>query len=163
MSLLPRAYIVHQLRGRLRLKIPEKRQEHGYFAELQKRLMELSGISEACGNATTGSLVLVHPTLRFDELLPQLAELGLFEIQDAPESPQSAIKPLLSGMSLLDETIAEISSGSVNLRDLALIGVLGLAAYQLYRGNILGPALPLLISAVDMARKIPRQGEDSEI
>ena len=153
--MLPEAYIVHQLAGRVRLRIKEKRQDPDYFAEACSRIDTLDGVTGVSANPNTGSLLLSHPDLPFAELAAQLKGLGLFEIVVAPATPhRSALQPVLSSFTMINEELAVGSSGSIDLRTLAVISLLGIALYQLYRGNVIGPAIPMLISAWDLARQL---------
>lgn len=162
--MLPRAYIVHQVRGRLRLRIREKRQEPEYFQEICPQLELLAGITEVSFNDITGSLLLRHPGLPFAELSPRLSKLALFEIVEGPEPKNTALNPVFSGFSWIDQVVSEGSTGKVDLRSLAFLGLIGLSAQQIYRGNIIGPAIPMLLSALDLAQQIyqPKTETDEE-
>ena len=83
--MLPRAYIVHQVRGRLRLRIREKRQDVEYFQRVCARLETLDGVTEVNFNSNTSSLLILHPELPFEELEPALVSLDLFQLMSAPE------------------------------------------------------------------------------
>jgi len=157
----PQAHIIHQLRGRLRLKILEKGQETDYFATLQSQLEDLPGVSEVRVNLITASVIILHPEQSFIELRMQLDKLGLFEIIDTPQVEASALKPLFAGAGWVDQALSAGSSGSIDLRTLAVTGLIGLAAYQIYRGHTLGPAVPMLVSAFSLARQIPRSTPDT--
>lgn len=160
--MLPKAHIIHQLRGRLRLRIKDKRQEPDYFAELCRRIEALDGVTEVSANPNTGSLLLLHPEQSFTDLEPQLQALELFEIVDAPASEQSVLMPVFSGIARIDEGLAAGTSGNFDLRTLAVIGLLGVAVQQIYRGNIVGPAIPMLMSALELARQIAGPATDIE-
>ena len=160
--MLPQAHIVHQLRGRVRLRITEKRQEPEYFADVCSRIEALDGVTEVSANPTTGSLLLLHPDLSFADLEAQLQTLGLFEIVAASAPRQSALMPVFGGIASIDEGLAAGTSGSFDLRTLAVIGLVGVAVHQLYRGNIVGPAIPMLLSALDLARQIVLPTADAE-
>lgn len=161
-EMLPQAHIIHRLRGRLRLKITEKRQDPDYFTSLCSRIDALGGIDEVSANPTTGSVLLLHPELPYEQLEPQLAALALFEIVDSPAPEQSALMPVFDGLARLDEGLAGGTSGHFDLRTLAVIGLVGAAVHQLYRGNILGPAVPMLVSALDLARQIAVSTTDEQ-
>lgn len=160
--MLPRAHIVHQLRGRLRLRIREKRQEPEYFEELLNRLQSVKGVSEVRVNDTTGSLLLLHPELPYAELEAQLKELELFEIVATSEAKGSALNPVFAGFSWFDQAISEGSTEHFDLRSLAFIGLVGLAAHQMYRGNIMVPAIPLLMSAWSLADQIRQPSSETD-
>ena len=152
--MLPRAYIVHQARGRLRLRIREKRQDPEYFLAVCAKLESLSGVADISFNENTGSLLILHPELPYTELAPQLHELALFELVDGPEPKSPVLTPVFEGFTWMDHALAEGSTGKIDLRSVAFIALLGLAAQQIYRGNILGPAVPMLLSALDLAKQI---------
>lgn len=160
--MLPRAYIIHQARGRLRLRIREKRQDLDYFQAVCAQLESLAGVTETRFNGTTGSLLLLHPELLYVELEPQLKELALFELVDGPEPKSPALNPVFAGFSWIDQAISEGSAGNVDLRSLAFIGLIGVAAQQLYRGNIAGPAIPMLLSALSLAQQINQSTTDAD-
>jgi hypothetical protein len=107
-------------------------------------------------------LLLLHPEQPFAELETQLKALELFEIVEAPASRESALMPVFSGIATVDEGLAEGTSGHFDLRTLAVIGLLGVAFHQLYRGNIVGPAIPMLMSAMELARQIAIPAADTE-
>jgi hypothetical protein len=152
--MLPKAYIVHQLRSRVRFRIREKRQDTEYFEAVTQRIESLQGVEEIKANPNTGSLLLLHPDQPFDELVGELAELELFEIIDAPGPKQSALMPVFGGISEIDRGMAEETAGNFDLRTLAIIGLVGVSVYQIYRGHVMAPAIPMLLSALDLAQQI---------
>ncbi len=160
--MLPRAYIIHQLRGRLRLRITEKRQDPDYIQEVCGKLESLPGVAEVSFNETTGSLLLLHPELGFAELEPQLLELALFELVNGPEPKSPLLNPVWQGFSWFDQAISSGSAGNIDLRSLAFLGLLGLSAQQIYRGNIVGPAIPMLLGALNMAQQINQPTVDTD-
>ena len=160
--MLPQAQINHRLRGRLRLKIREKRQDADYFTTLCSRIEALDGVMEVSANPITGSVLLLHPELPYAQLEPRLAALDLFEIVAAPAPKQSALMPVFDGVASLDQGLAGGTSGNFDLRTLAVIGLVGAAVHQLYRGNIFGPAVPMLVSALDLARQIAVSAMDEQ-
>jgi hypothetical protein len=160
--MLPQAHIVHQLRGRVRLRIKEKRQDPAYFDTLCSHIEALEGVSEVSANPNTGSLLILHPDLPFAQIEDQLTALRQFELISAPEPQQTALMPVFKGVGWLDEGLAEGTSGSFDLPTLGVIGLLGVAAYQLYRGNIIGPAIPMLMAALDLARQIPTPSDKGQ-
>jgi len=158
--MLPQAYIVHQVRGRLRLRIREKRQDPDYFQAVCVRLEALPGVIGVSCNNTTGSLLLLHPELPYAELAPQLQGLDLFELVDGPEPKTPALAPVFEGFSRINDAVAEGSTGKIDLRSLAFIGLMGLSAQQIYRGNIVGPAVPMLLGALTLAQQITQSTTD---
>lgn len=148
-----RAYIVHQTRGRLRLRIKSKRQDQAYFDELCSRLEALDGIETVRANSNTGSIILRHPESDFSEVENELRRLALFDLAEGPEPETPALRPLVSGIFGLDQILKEESAGVLNLRTLTVVAVALLAIRQIRRGALLGPALPMLWSALELALK----------
>ena len=93
-----------------------------------------------------------HPELAYENLEAQLGQLGLFELSESPEPQKPALKPLLEGGSWINQAVIEGTLGTIDLRTIAVIGLVGLAIQQALRGNIVGPALPLILSALDLAQ-----------
>jgi len=159
---LPQAHIVHQLRGRVRLRIKDRREDPDYFMDLCRRLEALEGVEAVNANPTTGSVLLLHPGCAYERLQPQLVALELFEFVEVPPPARSALSPVFEGVARIDEGLAAGTSGNYDLRTLAVLGLLGVAVHQLYRGNIVGPAIPMLITALDLARQIAPPPVDRE-
>ncbi len=44
---------------------------------------------------------------------------------------------------------------------LAVIGLVGIAVHQIYRGNIVGPAIPILLSALNLTQQISNPVSDT--
>jgi hypothetical protein len=145
------AYIVHQISGRVRLRIKTRRQDQAYFDELRGRLESLDCIETVRVNSNTGSIILRHPARPYAEVEAAMRQLGLFEIATQAEPPTPALAPLLSGISRIDQLIDEESAGVVNLRTFAVVAVILLAVRQIRRGELLGPALPMLWNALELA------------
>ncbi len=60
--MLPTAHIVHRLRGRLRLKVPERCRDVDWFAEAASRLEQVPGVKQVAVRAVSGSLLIRHQT-----------------------------------------------------------------------------------------------------
>ena len=147
----PRAYVAHRIRGRLRLRIPERKNDEAYLEEVRWLLVSLPGDIDACVRAETASVVLCHPSAPYESLRPRLLNNDLFELVEAPPPPRYALSPLISGVSRLDRLVAAATSGSVDLRAVLFIAAVGLAIRQLTRGELLGPGVPLLWIALELA------------
>ena len=160
--MLPRAYVVHQIRTRFRLRIPDKTRDRKYFDQLEKQLQAIPGITRLEVNTLSGSLLLHHPERPFNEIKSELDRLGLFEMTggDVPlEAPMDAVMTRLSNV---DSVINEASSGGLDLATLAFVGSIGLTLQQIARGNLVGPAIPMFASTLDMAYRFSKRASDSK-
>ena len=140
------AHIVHHVPGRVRLRIPRRRDHHEFFADIERRLSQCPNITSVRANATTGSL-LVRYEGELATILGQAAAVGLQELLDFDESlpPVKAIEDALSERLLrVDAQILETTGGTVGGRSAVLVTLLVAALVQLWRGQAFGPALPLI-------------------
>ena len=78
--MLPDAHIVHQIKNRTRLRIPDKRGDSGYFVQAGDRLASVEGVSGYNTNTVTGCIVLHHPESDWPELYERIEELDLFDM-----------------------------------------------------------------------------------
>ena len=145
------AYIVHQISSRVRLRIRSKRQDQAYFDELCRKLQALDCIEDVRVNCNTGSIILRHPETSYAEVETELQQLRLFELAEGPEPETPALRPLVSGISKIDQLIREESAGIANIRTIVVVAAVLLAIRQFRRGELLGPALPLLWNALELA------------
>ena len=159
--MMPNAHIVHQARGRIRLQVREKCKDPDYFEAISKQLEGLPGIDEVRTNPTTGSIILLHSLENNTELLERLPQLALFEITACHKQDASAFTPLRSGLNGIEQLLRNGTAGSVDLKTVAFIGVMGLTLHQIMRGQVLGPALPMLWNAFSLINRINSSPADS--
>jgi len=150
--MVPTAYVLHRVRGRVRFRIRERRRDTGYFESLRSRLGALPGF-DVHTNPARGTVLVVHPDMPYEELSKRLDELRLFHVADGPEPHPPALSFLFAGFEQIDKQLLSGSDGSVDLRTLVFIAALALAIRQMSRGDIISPALPLLWSAMEMASR----------
>lgn len=161
--MLPKAYIVHQLRHRLRLRVPEMRSESEFFVQARQQIAGLEDVDAVEVSDLTGSITIFHSDQNYEKLQPRLRAINLFELTSAPQPVTPARELLTSGVSRIDRLISQSSSGGVDLSTLAFTALLGTALHQFVRGNYTGPAVPLLLSGINLLRQPsdPRQDPDT--
>jgi hypothetical protein len=147
----PAAHVVHLLRGRLRLRVPERRGDAAYFAAVLEQLAQVAGVEQVQANPVTGSVLVLHDELAYADLSARLDETGLFTLTQAPEPHAPGLAPVTSGFALVDRLLTEHSGGSADLRTLLFIVLLTLAIGQMLRGQVMAPAISLLWYALDLA------------
>lgn len=148
--MLPKAYIVHQIRSRLRLRIPEKCQDADYFTSLENELSSLTFFSEVEVSPVSGSVLLLHPFHASDVVKKELERLRFFELIDEKPPSESPMQAVTARMSRTDSLISEISSGGLDLRTLAFVIAMLLTLQQAARGNFAGPAIPMFLTALSL-------------
>jgi hypothetical protein len=128
LSALPVAYVAHAGAGRTRLRVPARQGDAGFFSACAARLAELEGVHAVRPRALTAGLLVEHEG-GFEAIAEQASAAGLFRLGE----------PELEGDAQPALPIAA--------------GVLGaLAVLQVFRRQLLPPAITLLWYAAALAR-----------
>ncbi|MEA3274230.1 MAG: hypothetical protein U9Q81_02825 [Pseudomonadota bacterium] len=145
----PQARIVHQTRERLRLRIPEKRKDLPFFLDLYDELRRIPGVTEVVANPMTGSLLLRFPDGYGSAVTSVLAKSPRLCLGGTGAHGKQAPSPTAHSFGGIDRVFAE--AGRVtDLRTVLFLLVLGLTVRQVLRGQILAPALTMLIYGVNL-------------
>lgn len=144
------AFVVHELFGRLRLRIPEKRKDAAYFAGLAERLSECPGVTRVESNALTGSVLLLHAEETSATDVARYAEqTALFSVKRLSATPTRTLgQEAAKGLDAFGRGLASASGGTVDLQSVFFLMLLGLAAFQAKRGLVLPPAVSLFWEAI---------------
>lgn len=153
---LPKAFIKHQLAGRVRLKIPQKRGDEAYFEQVAEIFAECEAITQLQLNPPSASLLIQHGAAPFTEIVEFASNAGLFVLVDqgeteVPVTDHLSVAGLSSlGVAQLDETLGQLTAGRVDLRSVFFLGFVGLAAHQAAKGHIMSPASTFLWRAIEL-------------
>jgi len=155
----PSAYIKHQLPGRVRLKIPQKRGDFRYFDRIAELFTDCPGITQLQLNPPAASILICHVTETDFLNIAEFAQTnGLFTITEQPEEtysmPYLPIPKFTSkGLNRVDESLMDFSQGLLDGRSLLILALIGLAVRQMTKGNIMGPATTLLWYAFSLLKE----------
>jgi hypothetical protein len=150
-------YIVHQTGGRTRLKPCAPLGEREVLMELADRLNSLDEALGVIPRPATGSLIIEHPMQNWQRVLPQLQALGL-RLGEAPQPQRShLLSPVLQMMTEVDAAIRNSTEGQVDSRTLMFLIYFLLGVTQLFRGQVLGPAVGLFWFALETLGKIEQE------
>jgi hypothetical protein len=147
------AYVSHNVPGRLRLKIPEKKGEAAFFAKVANAVMEMPNMTSIQVNHVTASILCLHDDVSVQKISDYANEHRLFTIDTGGHEPVPVWQQASSGVATLDQTLKHISSGRIDLRSTLFVGVTALAIRQAYQGQILGPAATLLWYAMQLLKE----------
>lgn len=147
--MLPAAHIVHRLRRRLRLKVPDKRGDADWLAGTASRLERVSGVKRVEIRVVSGSLLIHHRTDA--GLEERLAAVGLFRITDDHVASPPVLDPIIDGMSRSHRKLERRTGGRANLPTVLVVLLVLTAFVQTLRGQILPPAVSLLWYAATLA------------
>jgi hypothetical protein len=140
------AFIAHETRGRLRLKIPEKRGDTAYFARLAEQLAQCPGITRVEGKTRTGSILIFHaPGTGAKDIAAYARQSELFFLIQPSAAPQQTLLEYASaGARTIDRGLSRASRGFIDLPSALLIALLVMAVRQTAQGQIMIPAASLL-------------------
>jgi hypothetical protein len=149
-SELPRAFVSHATPGRIRLRVPEMRNQANYFANLRERLTSIEGLRALTTNVRTASVLIEHTGHA-----PDLAEAGvrleLFTLGQVPENT-SLISRLYGLLSQPDAIIKSVSGGRVDVAGLTVLALTGMGISQIVKGQGLPAGWTLLWNAANLVR-----------
>jgi hypothetical protein len=146
----PSAYIKHQLPGRVRLKIPQKKGDIAYFDRVAELFEDCPGITQLQLNPPAASILICHET---ETLFLNIADFAqsnsLFTVTEQPEEtvsmPHLPIAALTSsGLNRFDQSLLNFSQGRIDGRSILIPILIGLSIRQLTKGHILGASSSLL-------------------
>lgn len=165
----PSAYIKHQLPGRVRLKIPQKKGDLGYFDRIAELFADCPGITQLQLNPPAASVLICHGAETHFVTIAEFAQTnGLFTITEQPEE-ETFLVPYLpipkvtsSGLNRLDQSLMDFSQGRLDGRSLLFLALIGLAVRQMTKGNIMGPATTLLWYAFSLLKEENKKILDSD-
>jgi hypothetical protein len=148
----PRAYRVHSIPGRIRFKIPERRDDHAFFDEIAELLRRFSALTQVECNALTGSLLL-HHSGEIDGEPMQAALNALGEIIELELSSPPVARRLRAEVVEVDQSIQRYTRGALDLSTATALGLLVLAGIQLLRGQQPVIAISLAWYATELLRR----------
>src|ERR1051326_377504 len=154
MGALPKARLCHLSAGRLRLRIPEKRHDLGFFDTVRRRLAAWDSIETIEVNPLTASVLIrfSNPAALFAESAAKndLFEVSREELTAAAEPPRKLTDQAVDAITRGDAAIRRWTAGTADIRTAVFVGLLGGAVLQVYRGSIAAPAATLLWYAADV-------------
>jgi hypothetical protein len=133
------AYVAHECRGRLRLKVPGRRGQTEFFRRLAVRVAAAPGVAAVEANPAIGSILVRHS---FDgaEARGVVAAHGGLAIASGAFRARAVIEDVRRFAGGLDREVTRATSGELDLWSAAFIALLALGFNDLRRGNIAAPA-----------------------
>jgi hypothetical protein len=133
--------------------VPHKKRDQAFFHDVSKKLNTIDGVKASARPETGG--ILVHYQGHLSDLLLKAAEAGLDTLIDLQMEPEP-LEPLgnrLMGQGVaFEKKLLESTGGQMDGRSLALLALLVAAGFQIFRGQLFGPAVPLLWYTSELIR-----------
>jgi hypothetical protein len=139
--MLPEAYINHIIPGRLRVKIPLKKRDTGFFEDIYQSLSACEGIKTVEVNPVTGSVLVIH-MLDSKKIAAYAEEHNLFRIESVNylQKQTYVSRKISETFSSFNKKVTLSTKGFANIPDLVLLALVGLSILQVSRGNFTAPA-----------------------
>jgi hypothetical protein len=164
---LAQAYLIHNLPGRVRLRIASRKNQTDYFQSVCAAFQACAGVEQCRFKADTGSLLIQYtPGITSWGFIREFAEAhDLFACSDIdPEALAAELKkaaqPLPSvaelagqGLGFIDGTLSSVSKGLLDLQSFYILAHVGLGIRELTRGHIMSPAYTLIWRSLELAGK----------
>jgi hypothetical protein len=153
-----RAWVVHRIAGRLRVRVPDHQGDGLFFATLAESVRALPGIGSARPSPLAASLVIEHGIEDPAQLDALLRGLGLEPLDGEPPA-EPPLQVLLGSVRALERDLRQVTGGTADLRTLGFLALATAGLVQIARGNAFSAASSLLWHATDLLRELlPREG-----
>lgn len=184
---LPLAEIEHRIRGRMRLRLRERRGDAAFFERLSERLGSVEGVRSVRANPDTASLLVEHEG-EDAALLEAARRRHLFEAAPAKPRFQACKAPASRAPAPLDLAATGLAAaGLVQLARGRIVGsasenlwnayglyqatrqpgisllLMAFGLFQIARGEVLGSATSLFLYALSARRMAGRQQVEDTI
>jgi hypothetical protein len=138
--MIPRASVSHKTSERLRIRIPSKKGDAGYFALLGQLFSSAEGLCERAEvNVFTGSMLLNGKGMNTDAVSEYAQKNGLFALDFKAPNEASLASKVVGPLREASGYLGRVTKGEVDLANLAFIALIGAGLYQIFRGNIKAP------------------------
>jgi hypothetical protein len=166
MPSLPAARISHFTPRRLRIKVPEKRRDRGFFDTVAARLAMWDSVERVETNPLTAS-VLIHFSEPESLFLEAATKNDLFDIDfDAAFGASSepvVTQAVVQSFEAADHALRRWTQNQIDMRGVLFVLLLAAGVFQLLRRRLDAPAPTLLWYAGDLIGLWSNRGPDPAI
>lgn len=136
--MVPQAHLVHQMKGRLRIRIPSAKGHETYFSRVRDSFEECPGVETVEVNHRTASVLFLH-----DSEIASIAKHGheheLFTLKPSEISRKTFFGNVTYIFRSFDEKIRRFTRGELDFAGLVFAILLISGLYQITRGNVTVP------------------------
>jgi len=160
--MLPPAHLVHQMRGRLRVRIPSQRQNREYFAKVREQFPQFEGLSAIETNyiSISGSVLILHDS-SLQAIEDYAAGNGLFRLVLSHPNTQPLSQRIAQAFNFVGGRIDQVTDGAVDSRALIFLVLTLAGGYQVLRSNVWPAGFSLLWYAGNLIAKTKAGEGDS--
>ena len=132
---IPEAFVSHQTPGRVRIKIPSKKENESYFSGLRKAFSQLEGLESVRLNPVTSSALFVGSNVDAAWVARHGEKTGIFRLIE--KIPQGAVLPrqIIEPLRSLNKSFGKLTSGEIDFAGILFLTLLVVGALQILRGH----------------------------
>jgi hypothetical protein len=142
LSSLPVAYLVHDIKGRARIRISSWKNQGKYLEEVVDILGASDWIKDVIPNVKTGSILILHNG-NLEKLDEYAREKGLFRLEKKAFGTKKEVpikKQIKSSIKGLDLLVKKSTHEQLDLSAALIITLISLSGYQILRGKFIAPS-----------------------
>lgn len=152
------AEVAHHTRGRLRLRISERRKDLPFFLALYEELRRIPTLGEVTMNPLTGSVLLQFDEANRSAVIEALSTSRLIAVSQTPLAASAPRVPVDTG----DAMEALLARRTTDVRTLVFLIIAALSVHQLLKGQLLAPILTLVLYGLDLATTYRMEKQDPD-
>lgn len=132
---IPEAFISHQTPGRVRIKIPSKKENESYFSSLRKAFSQLEDLESVKLNPLTSSALFVGSNIDAECVAEHGEKTRIFRLVE--KTPQGAVLPrqVIEPLRSLNRSFGQLTGGEIDFAGILFLTLLVVGALQILRGN----------------------------
>lgn len=137
--MLPEAHIGHLTASRLRIKIPTRKGDEEFFANLEDKLTKLRDQMSVRVNPATGSVLLTAEKIDARSVASFAKKENLFQLDTTGPQPIALSQRFVQPIGELSQSVGRFTKGEVDLAGLAFLALLSAGVFQILRGQFRAP------------------------
>lgn len=131
--------MAHRAPGRLRIKVPSKRGDGPYFAQLEEHFSGQAGVDKIVINPATGSALFLGDT-GVRPIAHHGMKCNLFTLKKASRPKTTLFESVAGAFKSGNNQLKKYTDGHIDIPSLVFLSLLGSGMYQVFRGNVSMPA-----------------------
>lgn len=136
---LPRASVCSRSTGRLRIRVPVRRNDPEFFRNAMEQLAKLQPFRRLEANELTGSLLLEADRLDPAAVAEHARAHRLFDLSERGGEPAPLMSRLVPPVKAADRTLLSLTGGALDLASGIFLALVLTGAYQILRGQFRTP------------------------
>lgn len=138
--MLPEAHVHHVIPNRIRIKIPSRKGDHGYFSTVSQQLANCAGVEEVWTNPSTAGLLVIHHC-ELKDLAVYAEENSLFHlIRPKGAARKTLFQNVSDAFRTYDVEMKTMTNGVLDIPSMVFLSLVVSGLWQIARGNLVMPA-----------------------